>query len=73
MRDPDLSVTQHDMLVAIGISEGLSEQHLAEKLLVVKSILTALLARLERRGPIRREPAAPNETCLLNACGVTLG
>ena len=51
----DLSVAQHDVLTAIHHEDGLSQQRLAEKLLVVKSNVTALLGRLEARGLIRRE------------------
>ena len=51
----DLSVAQHDMLVAIYNADGVNQQHLAEKLLVVKSNVTALLSRLETRGLVLRE------------------
>lgn len=51
----DLSVAQHDVLTALHHEDGLSQQRLAEKLLVVKSNVTALLARLEKRELIRRE------------------
>ena len=51
----DLSVAQHDVLTALHYEDGLSQQRLAEKLLVVKSNVTALLTRLEKRELIRRE------------------
>ncbi len=51
----DLSVAQHDVLATIYSEDGLSQQRLAEKLLVVKSNVTALLVRLETRRLIRRE------------------
>ncbi|MEO0996821.1 MAG: MarR family transcriptional regulator [Pseudomonadota bacterium] len=55
--DPlDLSVAQHDALAAIGRSEGLTQQALADRLLVVKSNVAALVKRLEARALLRRRP-----------------
>ena len=55
----DLSVAQHEVLLAIGREEGLSQADLATRLLVAKSNVTALLKRMEvsdlverRRDPI---------------------
>ena len=54
----DLSVPQHDLLAAVHADDGLVQQHLSKKLLVVKSNVTALLTRLEARGLVRRETDA---------------
>lgn len=51
----DLSVAQHELLLAVGRSEGLSQQTLAGRLLVGKSNVTAMLKRLGARELIRRE------------------
>lgn len=51
----DLSVAQHEVLLAVARDEGLSQQSLARRLLVVKSNVTAMIKRLEGRGLVRRE------------------
>ena len=51
----DLSVAQHEVLLAVARDEGLSQQILARRLLVVKSNVSAMLRRLESRGLVRRE------------------
>ena len=50
----DLSLAQHEILVTIRRSSGLTQRELSEQLLVVKSNATALLQKLESRGLIRR-------------------
>ena len=54
----DLSLAQHEILLTIRRSSGLTQRELAEQLLVVKSNATALLQKLEARGLIRRTPDA---------------
>lgn len=54
----DLSVAQHELLLAVGRDEGLLQQTLAGRLLTGKSNVTALLQRLESRGLVRREQGA---------------
>jgi DNA-binding MarR family transcriptional regulator len=51
----DLSIARYEVLLAIARDEGLSQRRLAERLLVAKSNVTALLQRLEGLGLIRRE------------------
>ena len=51
----DLSVAQHELLLAVGRSEGLSQRALAGRLLVGKSNVTAMLKRLGARELVRRE------------------
>ena len=52
----DLSLAQHEILVNIHRDSGLTQKALAEKLLVVKSNISALLKKLEVRGLVRRAP-----------------
>ncbi len=49
-----ITVAQHEVLIAIGRAEGLTQQQLAERLFVVKSNVTGLLQRLESQGLVRR-------------------
>lgn len=60
LKDLDLSVAQHDVLANINHAGSISQQDLADKLLVVKSNITALLGRLEKRKLIQRE-TDPND------------
>ncbi len=52
----DLTLAQHEILVAIWQSPDITQQQLAEKLLVVKSNISALVAKLERSGLLERTP-----------------
>lgn len=52
----DLSLAQHEILVNIHRESGLTQKALSEKLLVVKSNISALLKKLEQRGLVRRAP-----------------
>ncbi len=54
LRGWDLSVAQFDALAQIGAHERLTQQELAQRLLVTQGNVTQLLDRLERRGLIRR-------------------
>ena len=56
LRGWDLSVAQFDALAQIGAHERLTQQELAQRLLVTQGNVTQLLDRLERRGLIRRCP-----------------
>jgi MarR family transcriptional regulator, organic hydroperoxide resistance regulator len=53
-----LTVTQLRMLVFLSEEEGLSNADLADRLLVTRPSVSALLERLERGGFIRREVAS---------------
>lgn len=55
LADIDLSVAQHEVLLAIARSQGLSQKTLARRLLVGKSNVTGLVQRLEARGLVYRE------------------
>jgi DNA-binding MarR family transcriptional regulator len=51
-----LSVAQHEVLQTIGRRQGLTQQELADCLLVVKSNVSGLLQRLEAQRLVSREP-----------------
>lgn len=51
----NLSVAQFDVLVHVGTNERLSQQELAEKLVVTKGNITQILSKMEKIGLISRE------------------
>ncbi|MBS4174697.1 MarR family transcriptional regulator [Bacillus sp. FJAT-49736] len=55
LKEWNLSVAQFDVLVQIGSHKRLSQQELADKLLVTKGNITQLLSKLEDLGLIKRE------------------
>src|ERR671919_2294595 len=50
----DLSVAQFDVLAHVGASEGMTQQELADSLLVTKGNVCQLLGKMEQRGLISR-------------------
>lgn len=50
----DLSLAQHEVLVTIRRHDGLTQNELSDRLLVVKSNVSALIKKLESRGLVRR-------------------
>ncbi len=52
----DLNMAQFDTLARVGSSEGITQQELAESLLVTKGNVCQMLDRLERRGLLYRRP-----------------
>ena len=57
VRAYDLSVAQFDVIAQVGAHEGLTQQELADVMLVTKGNITQLIDRLERRGLVERRPA----------------
>ena len=51
-----LNNAQFDVLAQVGAAEGLTQQELADHLLVTKGNVAQLVARLEGRGTIERRP-----------------
>ena len=49
-----LSLAQFDVIAQVGSAEGITQQELADKLLVTKGNICQLLDRLEQHGLIRR-------------------
>ncbi len=66
LADLDLSLAQHEILVAIRQKPGITQKDLAANLLVVKSNVSALIKKLEARGLVHREcdPADARNKCL---------
>ncbi len=56
MRHHDLSMAQFDVLAHVGANEGISQQQLANSLLVTKGNVCQLLDRMEKSGLIQRHP-----------------
>lgn len=74
LRQFDLSTAQFDVIAQVGAREGLSQQELAEALLVTKGNVTQLLDRLEERGLIERrtEPGRRGKALYLTEAGWAL-
>ncbi|MCM3785193.1 MarR family transcriptional regulator [Neobacillus mesonae] len=51
----NLSTAQFDVLVQVGTGERMSQQELANKLLVTKGNITQMLSKMEELGLIKRE------------------
>lgn len=56
LRRADVSLAQFDVLAQVGAREGLTQQALADRLLVTKGNVCQILDRLETRGWIERRP-----------------
>jgi DNA-binding MarR family transcriptional regulator len=54
-REHGLSTAQFDILAQIGATEGISQQRLAQMLLVTKGNISQILSRMEQDGLVRRE------------------
>lgn len=52
----DLSLAQHEILVALRNRPGQTQQELSNRLMLVKSNASALIRKLEGRGLVRRTP-----------------
>ena len=71
----DLTLAQHEILVGIWQSPDITQQQLAEKLLVVKSNISALVVKLEKNGLLERTPDLSdnrNKRLILSADGEAL-
>src|SRR5215469_13597393 len=54
IRCQDLSLAQFDVLAQVGSHEGLTQQELANYLLVTKGNISQLVEKMEQRGLVRR-------------------
>ena len=72
LRDADLSVAQFDVLAHVGAHEGITQQALAQRLLVTQGNITQLLDKLERRGLIQRCPEGRLKRLVLTEDGRSL-
>ncbi len=55
--DADLTLPQFDVLANLGMSEGITQQELAERLLVTKGNVCGLLDRMESAKLVERRPS----------------
>jgi DNA-binding MarR family transcriptional regulator len=62
----NLSLAQHEILLWIWQKPGITQKQLAEKLLVVKSNVSALIKKMEGRGLVQRncDPRDTRNKCL---------
>ncbi len=65
----NLSAAQFDVLATVGRHEGMTQQELAERLLVTQGNITQLLDKLERRGLLRRCPDGRTKRLVLTDAG----
>ncbi len=56
LRGHGLSAAQFDVLVHVGAKPGLTQQELAERLLVTKGNVCQILGRMEEQGLLARRP-----------------
>ncbi|SEG50486.1 MarR family winged helix-turn-helix transcriptional regulator [Paenibacillus sp. UNC499MF] len=68
----NLSAAQFDVLVQVGSHERLTQQELADKLLVTKGNIAQLLSKMEELGWIRREQEWKTKYISLTAEGQAL-
>lgn len=69
LRPWDLSVAQFDVLAQLGSAEEITQQELADRLLVTKGNASQLLARMEARGLVARRPEGRTLRLSLTATG----
>ena len=69
LRDYRLSVAQVDVIAQIGVSEGLPQKDLANRLVVTQGNVTQLLQKLERQGLVERPPSGRCNRLRLTAAG----
>lgn len=69
LRADGLSVGQFDVLAQVGASEGMSQQEVAESLLVTKSNVCQLLDRMEDAGLVERRQQGRTKRLFLTPAG----
>ncbi len=67
-----LSLAQFDVIAQVGSAQGITQQELADKLLVTKGNICQLLDRLEQRGLIRRRQEGRANHLFLTEAGQRL-
>jgi len=72
MRAEGLSVGQFDVLAHVGAAEGLTQQQVADGLLVTKSNVCQLLDRMERAGIVERRQSGRTNLLYLTPEGKRL-
>jgi DNA-binding MarR family transcriptional regulator len=71
-RSFDLSTAQFDVLTHIGARAGITQQELAESLLVTKGNISQLISRMERDGLVQRRHEGRRNCLELTAAGMEL-
>ena len=69
LRAHDLSLAQFDVIAQVGRDEGLTQQELADRLLVTKGNICQLLDRLEQRALLMRQPERRANRIILTPAG----
>ncbi len=69
LRRWELSVAQFDVLTQLGVQEGITQQQLADRLLVTKGNVSQLIVKMERRGLIRRSQEGRSMRLSLTTAG----
>lgn len=72
LRSSGLNMAQFDVLAHVGAARGITQQQLADRLLVTKGNISQLLDRLEKRGLLRRCQDGRNNTLALTEQGQEL-
>ena len=72
MRAWDLSLAQFDVLARVGANEGITQQQLADRLLVTKGNICQLLDRMEARGLLERRQEGRANRIFLTESGKML-
>ncbi len=72
LRTRDLNEAQFDVLAQVGASQRITQQQLADKLLVTKGNVSQLLNRMENLGLLTRCPEHRNNTLSLTEKGQQL-
>jgi DNA-binding MarR family transcriptional regulator len=72
LRPWDLNVAQFDVLTQVGSSQGITQQELADRLLVTKGNISQLLDRMERLGLLKRFQEGRTNTLTLTEMGQQL-
>lgn len=67
-----LSVAQFDIIAQLGRGEGITQQELADRLLVTKGNISQLIGKMERRGLVARSQAGRANILSLTAEGQRL-
>ncbi len=69
LRAHDLSLAQFDVIAQVGRDEGVTQQVLADRLLVTKGNICQLLDRLVQRGLLVRQPDGRANRIVLTTAG----
>ncbi|GHO79163.1 MarR family transcriptional regulator [Ktedonobacter sp. SOSP1-85] len=72
LRSWNLNVAQFDVLARVGARKGITQQELADSLLVTKGNISLLLNRMEEMGLLKRYQERRSNTLFLTAKGQEL-